>query len=336
MHLCRRFAGEGGTNSVASRMALSGALIISLFSMTAVFGAEVRKTTLTYKKVGNLEILADIYRDESDQIQPVLVWIHGGALISGNREGIDRRFRKEFSGNGVILVSIDYRLAPETQLPEIIADIEDAFRFIRERGPKLFHADPSRIAVAGGSAGGYLTLTAGFRVQPRPVALVPLYGYGNLIAPWYTEPSLHPRHNAEKVDRDDALKQVSGQPIADDRNRSGSGGTFYMYCRQHGIWPKSVSGWDPRTDAAKFYPFMPIRNVTTDYPPTLLLHGDQDTDVPYSESSEMAEEMAKHNVEHRLIRLSGGEHGFGGADPQAVRNAYQEAFQFLRKKLNVR
>jgi dipeptidyl aminopeptidase/acylaminoacyl peptidase len=54
--------------------------------------------------------------------------------------------------------------------------------------------------------------------------------------------------------------------------------------------------------------------------PTLLLHGDQDTDVPFTESAEMAEESAKHKLEHRLIRMSGGEHGFEGADPQAVEN----------------
>ena len=44
--------------------------------------------------------------------------------------------------NSHILVSIDYRLAPETQLPEVIADVEDAFRWIRKEGPKLFGADP--------------------------------------------------------------------------------------------------------------------------------------------------------------------------------------------------
>lgn len=295
--------------------------------------AESRKTTYTYKKVGDLDIKLDVYRDETTEVQPVLVWIHGGALIMGNREQVDKRFRSEFAGNGYILVSIDYRLAPETYLPEIIADVEDAFRFVRERGPELFHADPNRIAVAGGSAGGYLTLTAGFRVTPRPVALVALYGYGDLLAPWYNEPSPHPRHNREKVTKEDAYAQVTGKPIAFDRDRQGNGGKFYVYLRQQGMWPLGVSGWDPKKEPDKFTPFMPLKNVTADYPPTFMIHGDQDTDVPDYESVHMDAELTKHNVEHKLIILAGGEHGFGGADPQAIDNAHKEAFDFLKAHL---
>jgi acetyl esterase/lipase len=148
---------------------------------------------------------------------------------------------------GCVVVSIDYRLAPETMLPEIIADLEDALRWIRAKGPELFGADPERIAVAGGSAGGYLTLTSGFRVEPRPQALVALYGYGDLIGDWYSTPSQHPRHNRNKPTEEEARAQVSGAPISDDRDRKGQGFLFYEWCRQHGAWPKGVSGWDPHT-----------------------------------------------------------------------------------------
>ena len=75
---------------------------------------------------------------------------------------------------GHVLISLDYRLAPETQLAEIVHDVEDAFDWIRRNGPRLFKIDPTRIAVAGGSAGGYLTLTSGFRVRPRPAVLLSL------------------------------------------------------------------------------------------------------------------------------------------------------------------
>lgn len=306
---------------------------IGLLIVCSSCQAETHKMTYTYKKVGDLEIKADVYRDEGTQKQPVLVWIHGGALIMGHREGIDQRIRSEFAGNGTILVSIDYRLAPETQLPEIIADVEEAFRWVRDRGPELFGADPARIAVAGGSAGGYLTLTAGFRVKPRPVALVSLWGYGDLVGAWYSEPSPHARHHQSKLSREDALKQVSGPPISDARDRKGDGGAFYQFCRQQGAWPKAVSGWDPKADEAKFVPFMPVRNVTAEYPPTLLIHGDADTDVPFEQSTLMAAELEKHKVDHRLIRLKGGEHGLAGADRNEIDAAYREAVRFLRERL---
>ncbi|MCA9095770.1 MAG: alpha/beta hydrolase, partial [Planctomycetaceae bacterium] len=281
-----------------------------LLTGTPLMSAEIQKSTHVYKKAGDLEIKLDVYRDSGTDVQPVVVWIHGGALIMGNRDGIDQRVRREFAAPGTILVSLDYRLAPETQLPEIIADIEDAFRFIRSRGPELFHADPDRIAVVGGSAGGYLTLIAGYRVQPPPVALLSIYGYGNLLAPWYTQPSPHPRHRPEIVSRETALQQLAPHPVAEDRQRPGNGGKFYLYCRQQGAWPKEVTGWDPVTESEKFTPFLPIRNVTADYPPTFFIHGDKDTDVPHHESIEMSAELNEHKVENRLIILPNGEHGF--------------------------
>ena len=307
----------------------------SIFSSTfggANIEVDTSKITYTYKQAGELKILADVYPAPGKN-RPVVVWIHGGALIMGNREGVPVWLLEACRRNEYVLVSFDYRLAPETKLPLIIEDVEDALRWIRKKGPKLFHADPRRIAVVGGSAGGYLTLTAGFRVKPRPQALVSLYGYGDIVGPWYSEPSPHPRHQVSKLSREEAFKQVSGKPISDFRERKGNGGAFYQFCRQQGLWPKAVSGWDPRKEPEKFYPYMALKNVTADYPPTLLIHGDNDTDVPYEQSDMMAGEFKKHQVEHRLIRLEGGEHGFAGVDPKLINRAYTDAATFLERHL---
>lgn len=295
--------------------------------------AEVRKETYTYKKVGDLEIKADVYRPEGDGPRPVVVWIHGGALIMGHREQVSN-LKDDFLKAGFLVVSIDYRLAPETKMPDIVQDVEDSFHWIRTQGPKLFHADPDRIAVWGGSAGGYLTLTAGYRVKPRLKALVAFWGYGDVIGPWYSEPSPHERHQKIKVSREEAFKVVSGPAISDARNRKGDGGVFYQHCRQHGIWPKSVTaGWDPKTEAEKFYPFMPLKNVSADYPPTLLIHGDKDTDVPYEQSVLMNAELERKGVEHKFIGIPNGEHGLQGADPKAIEEANRAAVEFIKQHL---
>lgn len=114
------------------------------------------------------------------------MWIHGRALITGSRaeppEWLD-------PNRQYVVVSIDYRLAPETKLAVIVEDLEDAYLWVRERGPGLFRIDPERIAVAGQSAGGYLTLMSGFSVNPRPRVLLALSGYGDIALPWYTRPS---------------------------------------------------------------------------------------------------------------------------------------------------
>lgn len=299
-------------------------------------GPKTWKQTHVYKQVEGLPIRADSYQFSQAPRQPVVVWIHGGGLINGHREGVPSWLMDTAREHGYVVVSIDYRLAPETKLPGIIADLDDVFRWIREKGPDLFQADPTRVAAAGGSAGGYLSLTAGYRVEPPLSAVVSLWGYGELIGPWYSAPSPHPRHHRAKIAADNAWAQVSGAAISDSRERQGSGSTFYQFCRQQGLWPKAVGGWDPKAEADKFTPYMPLKNVTAKYPPTLLIHGDQDTDVPYEQSQLMAAEFKKQGVRHELITVAGGEHGLPGADPEVVRNAYRRAVDFLHERLSKR
>ena len=151
---------------------------------------------------------------------------------------------------------------------------------------------------------------------------------------WYSKPSPHPRHNTVKVSRDEAFKQVGKSPIADARDRKGDGGKFYLHCRQTGTWPQAVSGWDPHTQAKKFDPFMPVKNVTRDYPPTILIHGEDDTDVPHEQSVLMAREFKQHGVKHRLVSVPRAEHGLAGGDKDEVEKAHRAAFDFLRAYLD--
>jgi acetyl esterase/lipase len=297
-------------------------------------GPLVRKRTHTYKQIGELAIRADSYRFVDRPAQPVVVWIHGGGLINGHRESIPTWLTDACRESGYVLVSLDYRLAPETPLPDILSDIEDAFRWIRASGAELFQADSKRVAVVGGSAGGYLTLATGYKVQPRPTALVSLWGYGDIIGPWYSQPSPHPRHHTSKMSKEEAYAQVTGSPVSDSRERQGNGGAFYQFCRQQGLWPKAVSGWDPHQEPEKFAPFMPVKNVSADYPPTLLIHGDKDTDVPYEQSQWMAAEFKKHHVQHELLTIAGAEHGLAGTDAKVIAITYRAAAQFLRKHLD--
>ncbi len=289
--------------------------------------------TYTYKRVGELSIHTDVYLDGDRADRPIVVFIHGGALINGHRGWIPDWLVRAARDDGYALVSLDYRLAPQTKLPEIIEDVVDAFRWLRDDDARPFRADAGRVAVVGESAGGYLTLATGFVVDPRPTALVSFWGYGDLIGDWYSTPSPHPCHHHTHLSRDEAYQQVAGPPIADERDRNGDGGAFYQYCRQQGTWPTAVSGWDPERDADAFRTFMPLANVSSDYPPTLLVHGDRDTDVPVEQSELMAAEFARHGVEHRLVSVAGGEHGLEDVEPGEVDAIEREAADFLKEHL---
>jgi acetyl esterase/lipase len=122
------------------------------------------KATHIFKRVEGCDIRADVYRSGDRVVRPVVLWIHGGALIFGSRENIRTAQLQRYIDAGYAVVSIDYRLAPETKLPEILDDVTDAYAWVRTKGPGLFQLDPDRIAVVGHSAGGYLTLTCCLRI----------------------------------------------------------------------------------------------------------------------------------------------------------------------------
>ncbi len=97
------------------------------------------------------------------------------------------------------------------------------------------------------------------------------------------------------------------------------------------------TGHAPRDELGEFFdqfvPYMPVRNVTADYPPTMLIHGTEDTDVPYEQSVMIAERLKAHGVEHELVTIPGGEHGLGGGDPQVIDAAYESALAFINQHL---
>ena len=289
-------------------------------------------TTFTYKRAAGCEIKADVYGSAGSARQPVVLWIHGGALIMGSRKSPSRRFQDALLKMGYVVVSIDYRLAPETKLPAIIEDIQDAWRWIRGAGAKLIHADPERVAVAGGSAGGYLTLMTGFRVNPRPRALVSFWGYGDITAPWYSRPDAF-YSTQPAVPKEEAYGAVGTAPLSEPPGKN-QRGRFYLDCRQHGIWPKEVAGRDPDAEPRWFDRYCPVRNVTPQYPPTMLIHGTEDTDVPYEESRKMAEKLSQSGVEHQLITVAGAGHGLAGAQPEEVAQASDRAAEFVKSHLS--
>jgi acetyl esterase/lipase len=291
------------------------------------------KTTHTYKSIGEIKIQADVFRPDDKQKRPVVVWLHGGALIMGGRNSVPKPLMDLCKQEGYALVSFDYRLAPEVKLPAIIEDIEDAFRWLREQGPKQFAIDPERLVVAGGSAGGYLTLSTGYRVKPRPTALVAYWGYGDVDGDWYTKPSEHYRKQP-LVDKDEAYKMVGGNVLTttEGSDPKKQRGRYYLYLRQNGLWTKEVTGFDPM-QKTQLDPYCPVRNVTKDYPPTLLIHGTEDTDVPYVLSANLAKEFARVGVDHELVTVRGAGHGLAGGDKKLIADANEKAAAFIQKHL---
>jgi acetyl esterase len=110
--------------------------------------------------------------------RPVLVYFHGGGWVLGNIESHEGIYRAVANAAGVIVVTVDYRLAPEHRFPAAALDAHAATAWAAEHAAE-FGGDPQRIAVAGDSSGGNLAavtcLMARDRGGPRLAFQVLLY-----------------------------------------------------------------------------------------------------------------------------------------------------------------
>jgi len=87
---------------------------------------------------------------------PIIMYIHGGGFVLGSLEHVDRTVRLLARDTGAIVVSVEYRLAPEHPYPAGPEDCKAAFDWLVTHANDVFGADPERIAIGGDSAGGNL------------------------------------------------------------------------------------------------------------------------------------------------------------------------------------
>lgn len=112
------------------------------------------------------EIPVRIYTPAGSGPFPVLVWFHGGGWVVGDLDSADATARHLTVGAGCIVVSVDYRLAPETKFPGPAEDCYAATQWVAQNAA-LINGAANNIAVGGDSSGGNLAAAVSLMARDR-------------------------------------------------------------------------------------------------------------------------------------------------------------------------
>jgi len=227
------------------------------------------KKEFVYKSVKGHDIKANIFLPVSNEKHPVLVYFHGGGFIFGNRDqGLDLALKEKLLANKFAVVSADYRLAPETKLDEMLKDASDVIQWIKQHGLQKYNLDTSKIAVAGGSSGGYLALSTGFDATTSPKAIVAI-----------STPTGFSATNIQMGDLS-VLNQPGPYDIVKDAMISygdyDSRMTLWRFLAKNRLALYEIFGFDPANEPEKLKKYTLTDNIRSNFPPTLLVHAKND------------------------------------------------------------
>lgn len=261
---------------------------------------------IVYGKKEGEELLLDLYLPErregaAEEPIPAVLYMHGGGWVRGSRSGPSAvAFALEMSAEGIAVATVDYRMAPRHPAPAAIEDCALAVRWVRANAPN-YGIDSGRIAAMGNSAGGHLASMLG------------------LIRP---EDAMH------GTDLEEHSSSVCGV-----LNLCGITDVEVMIAgAEKKIWAEA---WLPlslenREELARRC--SPVNYARADAPPFLILHGDADESVPYSQAEALANALGETGADCDFVTVSGGGHQLGVTGSVAVQRQIRNARRaFLAK-----
>jgi len=301
----------------------------------AYVAAAYTVTTYTYKTVGDVKIDLDVYIPDAAPPStgyPIFFAIHGGGDISGGKQGaFTAQEGTEALNRGWAIVSIDYRLLPGVVLSDITEDVQDAYQYVRTELIKTYPLNLNLVTVFGQSAGGGLAVLSGYKLTPRPQAIIAYYSF---CTNW-TDPYSY------KAGIPDPLIVAAANKLAVPvvteyfaTNSSDAKGALWSAALVSGKMGWLVTTHDPNLPAdqiiASLRTFSASENVDASYPPTFLGHGLGDTLVPYSQSVQMANVLQRNNIPYVIDLVPNANHGYD-SDPNLWQQHVLPAFDFAQK-----
>jgi acetyl esterase/lipase len=144
-----------------------------------------------FSKADGVPLSLDVYQPPEAGTFPIVMQIYGGSWQTGSPSSREW-FSRHFAQRGYVVVAIDYRHAPEWIWPEQIVDVRTALYWISNEAPK-FGGDPTRIVVAGQSAGAQLAMRLAYQEGPSSIrGIINYYGPVDLAGAWRRPPKPDP------------------------------------------------------------------------------------------------------------------------------------------------
>lgn len=234
---------------------------------------------------------------------PAVVYIHGGWWRSGSK---DRAFTQrgaiasDLAARGYVVAAVEYRLSAEAQFPAQIEDVKCGVRFLRAHADE-YGIDPGRIGCFGPSAGGHLSALLATSGNAKD-----LEGSGGwadqsskvqCAVDWYGPTDVF-QMPPEFTAGNEATVLVLGGPLSEHRELAER--------------------------------LNPIKYISKDCPPVLIMHGEEDTSVPIEHSRMLDAALKKAGVESHLVTYPGKGHEHLG--PDSIERIYAFFDKHLRRK----
>ena len=269
-------------------MAVSGA---SLLAQPELPAAQKVDRNVIYGMYSGLALLMDVYYPQNSNGLGV-IHIAGSGFsrpLSWDAPMINHGGHVKLEGAALVkagytLFSVNHRALPRFKYPAAVEDVQRAVRYIRYHAEK-FGINPDKIGAVGGSSGGHLVSMLGL-----------LDGEGD-------------PHAVSPIDRLSAKVQCVVARATPTTFLKEGFSTKFLDIQDRMIRNENSQEYQIAKEAS------PISHVTSDDPPFLLLHGDQDDIVPFSMSQDLRDSLQKQGIPVRLIRIAGARHGpsFPGA-----------------------
>ncbi|SDI44166.1 Acetyl esterase/lipase [Actinokineospora alba] len=241
-------------------------------------GKPVDAVTVVYNEVDGQALKLDVKvpAGSASGPRPAVVWVHGGGWNAGDRTEA-AQWHNWLNDKGYAVFSIDYRLAPPARWDQAPGDVKCAIGWVKTHAAR-YQVDPTRVMIAGGSAGGNLALLGAYadgRVTPSCAA------------------------------QDTAVTAVMAFYPAVSLTTTWDHTGYASALRP---WIENYTGGTPHQAPERYRFASADTYVRPGLPPTLLMHGDRDHIVPHQGSADLAEKLARAGVEHELITIPWGEH----------------------------